>query len=195
MWDYDLNTMIIDGNKKCGKCKVVHPISMFRKSNQRGDGYQYNCKTCLAILGKKWASKNKDYLNAYRRKWVEKNKERLFARRKELYFKNHKHMLDKMRERYRGLKEQIFEAYGHACACCGETRKEFLCVDHINGGGSKDRKGNPQGVYVRIRQQGFPKDKYRLMCHNCNMSLGFYGYCPHHPEITRPVLKRQRSLN
>jgi hypothetical protein len=23
---------------------------------------------------------------------------------------------------------------------------------------------------------------YRVLCHNCNMALGFYGYCPHHPE-------------
>ena len=29
---------------------------------------------------------------------------------------------------------------------------------------------------------GFPKDKYRLLCHNCNQSMGWYGYCPHQKE-------------
>lgn len=87
------------------------------------------------------------------------------------------------------LKEIIFDAYGPECKCCGEKNKEFLCIDHIEGGGCKERKKGPgpRGVFHKIIKEGFPKDKYQILCHNCNMSLGFHGYCPHHPEITRPI--------
>lgn len=28
------------------------------------------------------------------------------------------------------------------------------------------------------RRNGYPKG-FRVLCHNCNMAIGFYGYCPH----------------
>ena len=67
------------------------------------------------------------------------------------------------------------------CACCGEKHMEFLCIDHIDGGGGKHRKelrGGSVLFYEWLRKQGYPSG-YRVLCHNCNMSLGFYGYCPH----------------
>lgn len=77
---------------------------------------------------------------------------------------------------------------GHppGCACCGEDKLEFLCIDHINGGGNAERKklhlvGQP--FYKWLRKSGFPMG-YRVLCHNCNLSLGLYGYCPHHPRTT-----------
>jgi len=65
------------------------------------------------------------------------------------------------------------------CACCGETKLEFLGIDHVNGGGGKARKERGHGnVYASLKAQGYPLG-YRVLCHNCNMSIGFYGYCPH----------------
>ena len=32
--------------------------------------------------------------------------------------------------------------------------------------------------YSYLRNKGWPTG-YRVLCHNCNMSLGFYGHCPH----------------
>lgn len=29
--------------------------------------------------------------------------------------------------------------------------------------------------------QGYPKDRYRLLCYNCNCAIGARGYCPHKP--------------
>jgi hypothetical protein len=69
-----------------------------------------------------------------------------------------------------------------ACACCGETTLEFLGIDHINGGGTKHRKklGNPGGFvfYIWLRLKGYPLG-YRVLCQNCNLVYGTYGYCPH----------------
>lgn len=79
------------------------------------------------------------------------------------------------------LRMETFAAYGGAkCVCCGVTYTEFLCLDHINGGGAKERMSEPGGHYLyrRLRKQGWPLG-YRVLCFNCNSSLGFYGYCPH----------------
>jgi hypothetical protein len=81
----------------------------------------------------------------------------------------------------RVAKAEMIEAYGGKCACCGESNYVLLSVDHINGGGQSDRKlhGRGRALYVYLKRLGYPKDGYRLLCHNCNASLGHYGYCPH----------------
>jgi hypothetical protein len=32
------------------------------------------------------------------------------------------------------VKQEVFAAYGAACACCGEREIKFLTIDHTNGG-------------------------------------------------------------
>jgi hypothetical protein len=29
-------------------------------------------------------------------------------------------------------------------------------------------------------KENFPKE-YQILCFNCNLALGFFGYCPHRP--------------
>ncbi len=66
------------------------------------------------------------------------------------------------------------------CACCGESRLEFLAIDHENGGGNKHRAviGRNIRFHDWLRKNGLPAG-YRVLCHNCNLSHGYYGYCPH----------------
>jgi len=80
-------------------------------------------------------------------------------------------------------KRLVFTHYGGdppKCTCCGETHMEFLTIDHINGGGSKDRKKGLIGhdFYAWLIRNGYPEG-YRVLCMNCNFSLGHWGYCPH----------------
>jgi predicted restriction endonuclease len=79
----------------------------------------------------------------------------------------------------------VLEHYGSRCACCGEAHQEFLCVDHINGGGNQHRKLlhlMPGGqMYRWLIRNNFPEG-FRLLCWNCNSSLGMRGYCPHQQE-------------
>ena len=79
------------------------------------------------------------------------------------------------------IRRETFRAYGDACECCGETRSEFFTIDHIHGGGNKEREGSGGGIvfYRKLAKLGWPKDKYRLLCYNCHCSLGANGYCPH----------------
>jgi hypothetical protein len=81
------------------------------------------------------------------------------------------------------LKNKIFSTLGERCVCCGETIVEFLTVDHINGGGAAHRKalGGRRGwtVYADIVRQGVPKDKFRILCMNCNWATRKGDECPH----------------
>lgn len=88
------------------------------------------------------------------------------------------------RRYYSKLRQQVLAAYGHACACCGNSQAEFLTLDHINGGGAKERRRFAGGgMYAHVKKLGFPKDVYRLLCMNCNWALGMYGYCPHQQKV------------
>jgi len=66
------------------------------------------------------------------------------------------------------------------CKCCGEKIYEFLCLDHIKGGGNKERKKTGYGpkLYLWLIKNDFPIG-YQVLCHNCNLAKGFYGKCPH----------------
>jgi hypothetical protein len=85
-------------------------------------------------------------------------------------------------EQHREIREKLFTGYGGKCVCCGENRFEFLALDHVNGGGNKERKTlSTAQIASRAIKDGFP-DKFRVLCHNCNCSHGWYGYCPHEKE-------------
>ena len=48
---------------------------------------------------------------------------------------------EKSKERKQTYKDRAYQAYGgYVCRCCGETRKPFLTIDHIDGGGAQHRK-------------------------------------------------------
>jgi hypothetical protein len=78
-------------------------------------------------------------------------------------------------------KKKVIEYYSNNtmnCICCQESDIDFLCIDHINGGGNKDRKNNKNFGYGWLITHKFPPG-YRVLCHNCNSSLGHFNYCPH----------------
>lgn len=104
------------------------------------------------IYGREWSLKNRNKINTNRRRWVLK------------------------------IKREVLDFYGGKCDCCQETRIEFLSIDHINGGGNKHRQelniSGGKEFYLWLRKNSFPTG-YRVLCHNCNQSLGFYHYCPH----------------
>lgn len=84
----------------------------------------------------------------------------------------------------RRLRLSIVAAYGGKCECCGEEREEFLSIDHIYGRGGRHRKslrekGVGTSLYLWLVRNNFPRDEFRLLCLNCNISRGIRCYCPH----------------
>jgi hypothetical protein len=69
------------------------------------------------------------------------------------------------------------------CFCCGERMIEFLTLDHINGGGSKDKikTGSGQKFYRYLIQNNFPPElDLQILCFNCNCGKDrITGICPH----------------
>lgn len=135
----------------------------------------------------------------YQKEWYEKNKEKCRARAKQYYDENREYIINynmewikKNKKKHRQyvrttidtLREETFQAYGNRCACCGESQRLFLEIDHIKNDGHKDkRNGRRKGgkdMYTQLRQQDFPKDRYQILCSNCNHGKRRNGgVCPH----------------
>lgn len=121
----------------------------------------------------------------YGRKYRQSAKYRATKAREEARLKADPEREERYRERARmqcvHLRLAVLFYYGPNCSCCGESRPEFLGIDHVEGGGRQHRKQIKMRIYEWLLKHGFPEG-YRVLCHNCNMSHGFYGYCPHERE-------------
>lgn len=83
------------------------------------------------------------------------------------------------------LKQDVISGYGGKCVCCNESNLYFLSIDHINNNGSKHRKefGRTTKLYYWLKKNNYPREDYQLLCFNCNLSKGFFGYCHTVPEV------------
>jgi hypothetical protein len=109
-----------------------------------------------------------------------------------------KHVFDRRGRKFVS-KQEMIDAYGGRCACCGEAEPEFLTLDHVGGGGGEHRKkfrdngrNHVVGIRYELKKAGWPKDKYRLLCMSCNWATSRNKTCPHallHAQgLTRLVL-------
>lgn len=78
------------------------------------------------------------------------------------------------------LRKVILVAYGGKCSSCGCSDWLVLQLDHIHGGGNQHRKalGTTLRIYEAVIREGCPKDKYRLLCANCNVKAHYYRTHP-----------------
>lgn len=111
---------------------------------------------------KRW-HENKEHYTKLNKIWREKNKSKLNERRANLRLETLEH--------YSGGRPE--------CLCCGEKMLGFLCIDHVNGGGTKHRKEiNGSSIYQWLKTNKYPEG-FAVLCHNCNLAKAFYGKCPH----------------
>jgi hypothetical protein len=109
------------------------------------------------------------YKSEYHKRWKQEHPERT----KQMARKDHIR-----------LKKEILTHYSlekvPKCACCGEMNIEFLSIDHIYGGGKKhyEEIGGLGSLYGWLKRNNYPEG-FRVLCMNCNFSLGHFGYCPH----------------
>lgn len=106
-----------------------------------------------------------------RRKYTSKNREKMCADAKDYRYK---------------IKRQTIDHYGGCCACCHNDDFKCLSIDHIGAGGAEHRRiiGNGSVIYRWLRNNHYPSG-FRVLCMNCNISFGSYGYCPHiHQECS-----------
>lgn len=116
-----------------------------------------------------------------------KNREHELANSKE--YGNRPEVKARVRARGREIKQIVISNLGGKCACCGETEPRFLTVEHIGGGGNQHRKqyyNSSYAVYRAIILEGYPRDKYEVLCWNCNMVQSHGVPCPHKALATQP---------
>lgn len=97
---------------------------------------------------------------------------------------------------YREMRVKALNYYGGKCECCGEFRYDMLTFDHKIKTYYKNKVRGVGLVYEVVKEykaSGFPNDKYRVLCWNCNTSRGFYGYCPHKQQGDWDVNKGRRK--
>jgi hypothetical protein len=111
------------------------------------------------------------------------------ARRIRFLTVDHDKQLAAARARRQETKLEAFNAYGGpTCVCCGESRMEFLSLDHVNDDGAAHRRSisvgqDGRGVQLAkwCKQNGYPPG-FQVLCFNCNFAKGHFDECPHERE-------------
>lgn len=159
-----------------------HPILLSvttGQPSQRG-------KRLRSMDGLSWKQRNREAVNERRRSLYalepEKHRQRSSAYRKDaknsVLAYNRQWSAD-----YRArLRSEMLIAYGGKCNCCGEDQSLFLQLDHVENDGHLDRKAHKTSnkLLAHLKKAGWPKDRYQLLCANCNFGkLMNGGVCPH----------------
>lgn len=97
------------------------------------------------------------------------------------YFQNNKdkfaHYAAKQRDK---LKLEMIVAYGGSCQICNEDDPIVLVLDHIDDDAHVEKElygDNARGGhkhYGRLKAEGWPKERFQLLCHNCNYKKEFH---------------------
>lgn len=168
-------------------------------------------KVQVTEFHRKWLAEHKDQTREYNFQYRQRHKasikekakgrySRLTSQQKEegrkrtaKYRQRHKERIDaRHKEKRKKERLTVFSHYGLACSCCGESTYEFLCIDHMNGGGNKHRKTlkgqGSNSLYKWLIQERFPSG-FQTLCHNCNMAKGFYKECPHQAQRNAALAK------
>lgn len=162
--------------RKCVRCG---------KTYQPASGTQRYCIDCRPIMrkvyAKEWGRRHPDRRRQITRNVEDRNPEHTRQLKKYSFYK--------WKEK---ATRTVMEHYSNGiprCACCGESERDFLAIDHIEGHGNEHRRkifGRHQGgweLYVWLIRQRFPSG-FQVLCFNCNMSKAKHGRCVH---LAKPV--------
>lgn len=149
---------------KCSVCNKTKNNSFIPKKG-------VECKACISKAMHEYYLKNRDKIREKAKTWKEENKDWVI--------KDSKKYRDK-------LKLDALMAYSNndvKCDCCGERQLDFLCLDHINNDGAKERESRNYlaGIYKWVKKNNYPKNAgLQVLCFNCNMSKRINnGICIH----------------
>ena len=146
--------------KVCAKCKKIKEISLFYRNCKSKDLATSRCIKCIK------ENYRKDYAQ---------NKEKFAKWSKNSYIRNFETRRKWNAQKYKDSLTNLLNILGNKCIKCGITDKRILQLDHINGGGSQDRRKNSTGYlyYQKIADSILKGNKgFQLLCANCNLIAG-----------------------
>src|SRR5438552_4608917 len=146
--------------KKCERCGGL----FMRKS---GNGIY--CPPCRKVKLRLWMNES-------------------IARNREHYRAKNRREATKLRRKWKVSVMQHYSEGDPSCVCCGESKLEFLNIDHINNNGNDERKTIKllgTAFYGWLIKHSYPSG-YQVLCTNCNFSKVKHGVCIH--ELKRRLL-------
>jgi hypothetical protein len=173
--------------RTCRKCGVSKPLEdfvlVFPRPDQdfkKGERRQYRCRECYNRYNVEW---RRIQGARYRDQQAVRYHNRMAAKSPEdraAYLLRH---LKAKQVRYYQMKDEAYAAYGgYVCACCGETEKSFLSIDHVNNDGNEMRKihgSSADKLYRGLKQNSYPSG-FQVLCMNCQWGkVKNNGVCPH----------------
>ena len=166
----------------CTTCGKTGKLSDFYPNSRSKDGYQKHCKECHARMSKRWRLAHidpyRESRREYKRKYYAANPERSREQNRRTYQKNKDRVRAKENAKNRILQQEVVLAYGGQCACCGEKRLFFLCLDHKDNDGNIHRKEIKSTISVWAKKNNYP-DRLQVLCYNCNSAKARSGgRCP-----------------
>jgi hypothetical protein len=157
--------------KRCSKCKLDKPLEEFPRRSRSPSGRASWCSECKSA-----------HVEARRSDPAAREIERQYQA---AFYQQKKN----------ARREELFARLGGKCECCGEDNYAFLTLEHRqgvpeehlapehrrklrNGGGRR----STVDIYRLVLAEGAPREKYGLLCFNCNVATHRYGICPHRVE-------------
>ena len=126
----------------------------------------------------RYRSENKGLISDSSALYYKENRERIKAYNLRHYTQNRREINVRKRARHARIRADVVSHYGSKCECCGENTYEFLAIDHVAGDRPPGAPSRSLDLLRWLRRHNYPAG-FRLLCHNCNMSYGMYGICPH----------------
>lgn len=175
-------------NPTCSVCGVTKTVDDFPKH-----AVDYACTACRSAYAiRKYHEKRarmseselkalKDRINDRQSRQRKERLERMSEEEKAAHVA--KINADNRRRRDE-VRDMVYQAYGgYVCACCGETERSFLSIDHVhNDGAEHKRKFNlrtGEQMYRWLIRHNFPPG-FQILCMNCQWGKrNNNGVCPH----------------
>jgi hypothetical protein len=166
-----LHHTLVAITKRCCGCKRELPLTEYHKNKTRSDGLRDYCKICVS--------------EQYQKKHIKRHSEEICPECDKTFtytWKGHRiYCSDECRlqakqrisvtgyrDKSRNLRDEVFIILGGKCTHCSITDKRVLQIDHINGGGRRDRKNYTTEANYYRHIININCDGYQLLCANCN---------------------------
>ena len=122
-----------------------------------------------------YRAKNREKIRQWNRDYYQREHEKRLASRAKSTQKHYESVREDIkirnRQRRQKVREQLLDALGRKCARCGyDADVRALQIDHVNGGGCKERKDFPsRDAYYNYILQSAKDGAYQILCANCNV--------------------------
>lgn len=79
---------------------------------------------------------------------------------------------------YEQVRNEIMDLLEGRCVCCHTSHRIFLQIDHVNGGGRKERIATGSNNRTILKKIKDGSKEYQLLCANCHAAKTVQLNCP-----------------